>query len=160
MLQRGIPAALQWVLPALSSAGCHLQQAAQVAESPCSTSGREFNAWHQYSRHSMQFTRHIRLKPGTVDMRNQPRRASRPYFNPDDGPEGVTQRGCINLPMQQELPLAVRASICCMLMLEQHCPQCCLPGEMFPSKKSMVPSQASVLPLLNCSILLLERPLG
>ncbi|KAF6257347.1 hypothetical protein COO60DRAFT_1524027, partial [Scenedesmus sp. NREL 46B-D3] len=91
MLQRGLPAALQWAPAALSSAGCHLQQqltAAHIGGSCCSplangsnfdSSGMEHMAFCLQARRCFQ--------GGVVDVRGQARRKKLPYYNPDDGPE-------------------------------------------------------------------------
>jgi hypothetical protein len=99
MLQRGLPAALQWAPAALSSAGCQLQQqltAAQIGGScgsPIATISSIVSSNSSSSSSSVEgpaFCLQQRrcFQGGVVDVRGQPRRKKLPYFNPDDGPEG------------------------------------------------------------------------
>lgn len=85
MLQRSLPAVTQWA-PALSSNGwCHLQQAAQQITGLSSNSSSVTSTQASVSAFGCQQVRMLH----TVDMRKVPRRIRTPYFNPEDGPEGM-----------------------------------------------------------------------
>lgn len=120
MLQRSLPAVLQWA-PALS-AGCLLQQtAAQIATAGSfnqsfsssssissgidSTSAASVPSDSGRQRHAYSFSSRVVDVSQTLP---QPRRAKLPYFNPDDGPEGNFCNFCASLKLADVLVVVLR----------------------------------------------------